>query len=96
MSGGGAALAYVSLFLFTRGDEPFSDAKKRRNEVYRACGVIMLVSIALVPPFKLWLGDTGIAVIKPVFWLETLALVAFGVSWMTKGKALLSPDAKKS
>jgi hypothetical protein len=88
-------LAYFSLFLFTKGDEPFSDAKKRRNQVYRACGAVMLVSIALVPPAKLWLGASGIGVIKPVFWLETSALVAFGVSWMTKGKALLSPDAKK-
>jgi len=24
---------------------------------------------------------------KPVFWLEWLALIAFGISWLVKGKA---------
>jgi hypothetical protein len=27
---------------------------------------------------------------KPIFWLEFLALEAFGISWLTKGEALLS------
>ena len=31
---------------------------------------------------------------KPIFWLETLALLAFGFSWLTKGEGLL-PDKNK-
>jgi len=27
---------------------------------------------------------------NPVFWLEAAALVAFGVSWLVKGEALLA------
>jgi len=26
---------------------------------------------------------------KPVFWLEATAVVAFGISWLTKGEAIL-------
>ena len=26
---------------------------------------------------------------KPVYWLETLAILTFGVSWLTKGEAIL-------
>jgi hypothetical protein len=29
-----------------------------------------------------------------VFWAETLALVAFGISWLTKGGGIL-PDRRK-
>jgi hypothetical protein len=27
--------------------------------------------------------------LRPVFWLEWFALIAFGVSWLVKGKAVL-------
>jgi hypothetical protein len=27
--------------------------------------------------------------LTPVFWLESLAVVAFGVSWLTKGETIL-------
>jgi hypothetical protein len=36
----------------------------------------------------LLLKDTAIAAIKPVFWLESLALWAFGISWFVKGETL--------
>ena len=29
----------------------------------------------------------------PVFWLETIAVVAFGISWLTKGEAILRDEA---
>jgi len=83
-------LAYFSLKLFTKGDEPFTDEKKKRNKVYRACGVIMLVCIGMIFVYYVLLRDSGLATVKPVFWLESVALAAFGVSWLTKGEMILS------
>jgi hypothetical protein len=31
-----------------------------------------------------------------VFWLESLALIAFGVSWLTKGEAFLKDKAEET
>jgi hypothetical protein len=33
---------------------------------------------------------------NPVFWLETIAILAFGVSWLTKGEAILKDDFSSS
>jgi len=86
-------LSYFSLFLFTKTDSSKipSPRKMQRNEVYRACGYTMLVCIALVPLIK-FLPQLGGAIAKydPVFWLEAIAIVAFGISWLTKGEAILS------
>jgi hypothetical protein len=84
-------LSYFSICLFTKTDEKGSPTKekKKRNKVYVACGVIMLVCIACVPSSYAVLSESAIARIKPVFWLESLALSAFGVSWLIKGKTLL-------
>lgn len=84
-------LAYISMKLFTKtkkkGEE--SEEKLKRNKVYVICGVVMLVSIALIVVFSLWFEGATIAEVKPVFWLESLALLAFGVSWFIKGETLL-------
>jgi hypothetical protein len=39
-----------------------------------------------------FLPDSAVAYFeayKPVYWLETLAILAFGISWLTKGEAIL-------
>ena len=70
-----ALLSYNSLFLFTKGDENPTRNKKKRNVIYRICGVGMIASFALMllPDFyiKVWL-------------VETFALTFFGVSFLTK------------
>ena len=53
-----------------------------------ACGVIMLACIASIGLYYGLLQDTSIAAIKPVFWLESLVLWAFGCSWFVKGETL--------
>ena len=95
LHGGSAALlfltlSYFSLRLFTKtkkGGHPTNE-KITRNRIFRTCGVIMLVCIALIAIFYLFLRDTAIAAINPVFWLESFALWAFGVSWFIKGETL--------
>lgn len=77
-------LGIFSFFLFTQTDDPetMTAAKRRRNVVYRTCGAIifgaiLLVRVAnLVDPPDSW---------HALFWLETVAVMAFGVSWLVKG-----------
>jgi hypothetical protein len=89
-------LSYFSLFLFTKTDPTKvpTPRKLQRNKVYRVCGCLMLACILLVVPLRL-LPDIAVAVKKydPVFWLEAIAIVAFGLSWLTKGEAILSDQS---
>lgn len=83
-------LALISLFLFTLTEydkpEEKSDEKKSRNKLYRVCGIIMIGCLLLI---LLWfrIDETYPELIKykPVFCLETIALIAFGISWLAKG-----------
>lgn len=76
-------LAIFSLTQFTksRPGTPLSRAKRQRNTVYRVCGavivaVIVLVALSnLVDPPASW---------RSLFWLESLGVIAFGVSWLVK------------
>jgi len=91
-----ATLAYFCLFLFTRSsvDHP-TPQKLRRNRVFRACGCTMLVCIGLIGIYFAWLEE-GVPAVKdyePVFWLESVAVIAFGVSWLVKGEAILADRA---
>jgi hypothetical protein len=83
-------LALISIFLFTRGEEHPTEMKRKRNLVYRACGIIMLEALASIELFFLFFdginSDSGIVLIA-----ETVTLVAFGISWLTKGGTLY-PD----
>ena len=83
--------SFFSLVLFTESDpkEIRTEQKEKRNAVYKACGIAMLVCIGLIAIFVLFGQDTEVAKIKPVFILETLALWSFGISWGVKGETLL-------
>ena len=71
-------LAYVSLFQFTKSNGNMTEKKKKRNVIYRVCGVGMIASFAilLLPSFyiQVWLT-------------EMFALSFFGISWLTKANA---------
>ncbi|GAA2976195.1 DUF998 domain-containing protein [Actinokineospora diospyrosa] len=84
------SLAYFSLVLFRRSDDPTpTPAKIARNRVYLVCGVIMLACLVLLAT-SVFLFDTAMADMRPALWLESIAILAFGVSWLTKGEAILS------
>lgn len=82
-------LAYFSFCLFTRSGPVQTEKKKIRNKVYRVCGVVIVACIVLIGVYGLFLRDTGLARLRPVFVLETVALWAFGLSWFVKGEAIL-------
>ncbi len=85
------ALAYFCLVLFRRsapGRKP-TRAKLRRNRLYMTCGVVIMgcnvvMASQLMPPLYRRLQPY-----YPLFCSETLALLAFGVAWLTKGKGIL-------
>jgi hypothetical protein len=85
-------LALISLFLFTRKESNPTKRKMKRNIIYILCGSIMLVSLMSIEVFFLFFEDKN-PDSSFVFWAETTALVAFGVSWLTKGGTLY-PDRK--
>ena len=93
-------LIYYSLFLFTK-TRPHGHPTRRklqRNLVYRVCGITMAVCILLMTIYTFLPKSTSSSLegFHPIFWLETTAILAFGISWITKGEAILADDAKES
>lgn len=87
-------LAFFSLVLFRKTDltKPPTRRKQQRNVVYTVCGYTMLACIALIAVVALLPGNTPVKDLDPAFWLESIAVVAFGISWLTKGEAILKDD----
>jgi hypothetical protein len=83
-------LIYFCLKLFVKSDQvpPLPPKKQLRNSIYRICGWVMIVCLIgiganfVIPGADGWLGGSL------VFWMETFAIWAFGISWFTKGEAL--------
>ena len=89
------ALSFNSLFLFTRKHPGIMGKEKRkRNIIYRTCGIIMLLSIVLMSVYTLFFRETIIAKSFPILIFEFVALLAFGISWLIKGNTLLKDKHK--
>ncbi|MFM6925844.1 MAG: hypothetical protein ACKOU7_10120 [Ferruginibacter sp.] len=90
-------LSVLSLFVFTKSDKRVKARgikKKMRNRLYRTCGGIMLAAILVI---LLWginlLGDDLTRFYNDhhlTFWMETIAVESFGLSWLVKGGAMLA------
>jgi hypothetical protein len=85
-------LIYFCLGLFTKTHprKKPTEQKLMRNRIYRACGYVMAACILLsfayyvVPALT-----TALQAYSPIYWLEAIAIVAFGISWLVKGEAIL-------
>jgi hypothetical protein len=91
-------LTYFALFLFTKTNPNKSPSKRKlqRNKVYRICGYTMLISILLIALY-FFLPNTltsPFRALNPIYWLEALTALAFGISWFTKGKAILKDEVQ--
>lgn len=88
-------LIYFCLVLFTKTKSRGRPTRQKlmRNRIYRGCGYLMATCILLtfvfflVPPVY-----TALAPYSPVYWLEAIAIIAFGVSWLVKGEAILKDE----
>lgn len=78
-------LGVLSLLFFTKTGAPdaMTSNKKKRNLVYRICAFAIFACIVLIGVVYLttWPPSSW----HPVFYLESIAVVAFGVSWLVKG-----------
>lgn len=88
-----SSLAAMSLFLFTKSDKPPHErgrAKRRRNRVFRTCGVLMVLAllVILANPLKI-ISNEDFDRYHLMFWMETVAVLAFGVSWLVKAELIL-------
>jgi len=80
-------LAINSIFLFTLSDKPqaeFSEGKKFRNKIYIWCGIVILLSLVSIAIVYNVLSEKSIIIL--IF--EAIMLVAFGISWLVKGRTL--------
>lgn len=93
-----AILAYFCLVIFTRiipnehykKDGKLMRAKKIRNIIYIASGLVIIASMTAMLMFfvmglqgfemKWWNGN------NLTFWFEAICLSAFGVSWVVRGR----------
>src|SRR5438309_895917 len=82
-----AVTLFVSFILFAiwlfrksnvprRGDRPLE--KRRRDDICLASGIVMIVSV-------LW-AASSVVTHAAIFWPESIAIIAFAVSWLTKGE----------
>lgn len=84
-------LAYFAIVLFRKSDpnkEP-TRRKLQRNRVYWICGWLIVACLALIAIVDFMPCGSAIRRLDPVFWLESVAIIAFGVSWVIKGETLL-------
>jgi hypothetical protein len=90
-------LIYSSLFLFTRHGRVMTEMKKIRNTVYHICAYIMIGCVAAIAIYFFLLEGKfgGLDRSDPVFYLESIALMTFGVSWLVKGEFILK-DLRKT
>ena len=71
-------LAYNSLFLFTKSAGVMTENKKKRNVIFRVCGIGMVASFLAIIPVSIFQWWGGVWVV------EAIALAFFGISWLTK------------
>jgi hypothetical protein len=94
-------LAVMSLrfFTLTDGELRYPDhkltPKGKRNRVYKWCGWTMVASVSILGIYFLLRKFAGLDLktFPIIFLFETIAVVAFGISWLTKGETLW-PDGQ--
>ncbi len=87
-------LAMMSLFLFTRSNRTNPTVQKvQRNRIFRICGIVMILCIIAIGIVKIFLGDTWNQQTSMVFWLESIAVVSFGISWLTKAEVIFGDES---
>ncbi|GHG39656.1 MULTISPECIES: DUF998 domain-containing protein [Amycolatopsis] len=75
------SLAYFCLRLFPHdGEQP-----ERFGALYRVCGAVILACLVLIALAKYLAIAPSL---HPALWLEAIAVEAFGVAWLVKGRTM--------
>lgn len=87
-----AILAWFCFFVFTKvedhqrnTDGTLLATKRRRNVLYRISGAIIVLALAAVGVGEK-VDPEWATQVRLTYWGETIALVAFGVSWLIQGR----------
>ncbi len=85
------ALAYFCLFLFRRSspERRMTRRKRHRNILYAVCGLVIVVCMLVMVSLNFGAVVPLLQPIDPLLSSESLALMAFGVAWLTKGEGIL-------
>ncbi len=88
-----ASFIFFSIYLFRKSgsDVNITKEKEQRNTVYFVCGIIMIVCVVGIAVSSFLLQELA-KKYQLVFWLEAVALIAFGFSWITKSEYLFLKD----
>ena len=89
-------LAVNSIFIFTLTDDKKNmlKQKKIRNGIYIACGIIIIIALVILAVLNIVYTELELEKVEEVFWLETVLLEAFGISWLLKAGYILK-DKKR-
>jgi len=60
--------------------------------VYRVCGLVIVACLVLAVVTNFVFPDHLKEELHPLFWLESIAVWAFSVSWLIKGEFLFLRD----
>jgi hypothetical protein len=92
---GSAALFFMTLSIisfvnFRRTKYPEQFGKMKSHAIYKNCAIIMMTCMAILIGIFIW-EKTGhtcswTETYTITYWLETIMLVAFGISWIVKGE----------
>ncbi|MHA2503671.1 MAG: DUF998 domain-containing protein [Candidatus Kariarchaeaceae archaeon] len=79
------SLILFSLWLFRKTDPDGTptNMKQKRDQIYLVAGLVMVVSVVFIA--LTWLFGLNLLGGTAIFWFETVANTAFGVSWFVKG-----------
>jgi hypothetical protein len=79
---------FFSLKLFTLGVKEAERTREKdtRNKVYIICGWVMILCIVSIGLSRWLMAATQREATNITFWLESVALLAFAISWLTKGR----------
>jgi hypothetical protein len=73
-----ALLSYNCLFLFVKSSGDMTENKKKRNLIYKVCGIGMIcamLALVVILLFDIYAG---------VWTVEAIALIFFGIAFLTK------------
>ena len=87
-------LAIMSIFVFTKSNKvpaAMTRNKRKRNLIFHICGWLMIAALVTIftAGFLGWMPDDLYNKYHITFWMETLAIEAFGISWLVKGKMFI-------
>lgn len=91
------SLAVMSMVNFRRTGDIASFGKNKNHNTFLFCGIAMLLCLVLIFIYSMWIENkySWLDQLQPVFCLEALALIFFGISWLIKGRVDITYLPKK-